>query len=350
VRSPSPSRGLASRCAFVSIIFAAGLLLPALPASAATLLPLPTFAEIAVDTQGEHVFVSGGSGSTSIVVLDYAGNIVTTIDSMPGATGMVVYQGLLYVALRDGAAIGRVSLAGLNALPPLELTGVTGRPTFITVAGDRLWFSVCDSNDGTFGMLASMGTDGSALRTYTDQGYPIFCTDVASSSDGSGSLFAADATVGPATLYKISFKKGNVKSVSSVRDPGVQGTDSVDDMVVTPDGSQVLIAAGYPYFLEAFSANTLNSVGTYPTGPYPTAIAVSRDGSKVAAGLWALYDPDAYVFPFRKQSPSLAYDFGEGLRVPPRAIAFDGTGTKLFVVTTTSSPWGAYPTLNILNV
>jgi hypothetical protein len=350
VESSSRPRARASRCAFVSVIFAVVLVLPALPASAATPLPLTTFAEIAVDTQGEHVFVSGGSGSSTIAVLDYAGNLVTTIDSMPGATGMVVYQGVLFVALRDGAAIGRVSLSGLNALPPLELTGVTGRPTFITVAGDKLWFSVCDTNNGTFGMLASIATDGSALRTYTDQGYPIFCTDVASTPDGSGPLFAADATVGPATLYKISFKKGKPKSVSSVWNPGVQGTDSVDDMVVTPDGSQVLIVAGWPYFVEAFSANTLNSVGTYTTGPYPEAVAVSPDGAKVAAGLWAPYDPDAYVFPFRQQSPNFSYDFGEGLRVPPRAVAFDGTGTKLFVVTTSTSPWEGNPTLNILGV
>lgn len=61
---------------------------PAAPAETTVRLNLKAFADMVVDAAHKRVFVSGGSGSSSVVVLDFNGNIVKTIGSQPGAAGM----------------------------------------------------------------------------------------------------------------------------------------------------------------------------------------------------------------------------------------------------------------------
>src|SRR5688500_14721064 len=80
-----------------------------------TQLPLSAFGGMAVDGAHQRVFVSGGAGTSSIVVLDFTGAIVKTITGQGGATGMVVDEssGTLYVALRDNTSISKIDTATL---------------------------------------------------------------------------------------------------------------------------------------------------------------------------------------------------------------------------------------------
>ena len=61
-------------------------------ANTATQLPFSNQngAWLTVDPAGGHVFVSGGPGTSSIVVLDYAGAIVNTITGEGGASQMAL--------------------------------------------------------------------------------------------------------------------------------------------------------------------------------------------------------------------------------------------------------------------
>ena len=43
-----------------------------------------------VDDAHKHVFVTGGHDTTALAVLDYDGNLVTTITGLAGPTGMTL--------------------------------------------------------------------------------------------------------------------------------------------------------------------------------------------------------------------------------------------------------------------
>ena len=95
------------RSLVVVLAFVAALTVSEAAAASVTQLPLTTWGGIAVDGAHGHVFVSGGAGTSSIIVLDFNGEIVATITGQGGATGMLVDEssGTLYVALRDNTAI-----------------------------------------------------------------------------------------------------------------------------------------------------------------------------------------------------------------------------------------------------
>src|SRR4051812_40349070 len=71
---------------------------------------------LAVDPVGHHVFATGHSGTTSIVVLDFSGNIVKTITGEQGASGMALDTAThtLYVALADVGAISEIDTTTLT--------------------------------------------------------------------------------------------------------------------------------------------------------------------------------------------------------------------------------------------
>src|SRR5690348_3715506 len=109
---------MANRLAIFLVCTVALLVGPAATAQAdsATQLPFTGGAWLAVDPGGQHVFVSGGPGTSSIVVLSYAGKIVDTITGQPGASEMALNPAThtLYVALHDATAISEISTVTLT--------------------------------------------------------------------------------------------------------------------------------------------------------------------------------------------------------------------------------------------
>src|SRR5437764_7169097 len=87
-------------------------------ANTATQLPFSNQngAWLTVDAAGGHVFVSGGPGTSSIVVLDYAGAIVNTITGEGGASQMALDPAThtLYVGLHDATAISEINTQTLT--------------------------------------------------------------------------------------------------------------------------------------------------------------------------------------------------------------------------------------------
>src|SRR5262249_36017538 len=120
---------------------------------------------------------------------------------------------------------------------------------------------------------------------------------------------------------------------TSAFDPG--SAENLADMVLLPNGSDLLTASGYPYFLNAFRENDLAQDGAYPTGPYPIAVATTADSSWVAAGILGIYGPDVFIFPAGGTTPLHMYDLGtsNGPYLADRGLAFDEVGDRIFVVT-----------------
>jgi DNA-binding beta-propeller fold protein YncE len=106
---------MANRIAILLVCAVALLVGPAATAQADSATQLPfantSGAWLVVDPSAGHVFVSGGPGNSSIVVLNYAGGVVTTIPNEGGASGMALNPTThtLYVALHDATAISERS-------------------------------------------------------------------------------------------------------------------------------------------------------------------------------------------------------------------------------------------------
>src|SRR4029078_9096364 len=91
-----------------------------------------------------------------MVVADYTGQIVTTLDDEDGASGMVLDGGLLYVARCSASQIDIIdtaTLARVDAIPISIGIGANDQHRCeLAEAGGRLWF---DTTDGV-GPLGSM--------------------------------------------------------------------------------------------------------------------------------------------------------------------------------------------------
>jgi YVTN family beta-propeller protein len=312
------------------ILLVAGALVPSAGAGTVTPISLAGFADIVVDGDNSHVLVTGGSGSSSVVVLGFSGAVVSTITSQAGAAGMALdpSTGTLYVALSDSNAISVIDTATLAETARLSIAPLTG-PRQVALAGGRLWFSH-DCGGGGSSYFASMALDGSDLQEYSGNGHPLGCPLLATSPADPNLLIASDVGSSPPTVRVYD---------ASTNDPtfdvmgGTGSSDDFEDLVVTPDGSQLLGAAGYPYWLQAFDLATLSAAGTYPTGAYPTSVAVTDDGDFVAGGIESASKNEILVFPFGVSTPVRGYDFGaSGTDLFEASLAFSPDAAKLFAV------------------
>jgi hypothetical protein len=323
-------RGLAALIAALAVAAAA---CPAALASSTTQLPFPGAAGIAVDGVHEHVFISGGAGTSSVVVLDFDGAIVTTITGQQGASGLVVDEssGTLYVALRDGTAISKIDTTTLTetsrfSVAPLSL------PTHLALAGGKLWFAHSCGQSGRG--AGSVNLDGTGVTDETT--LPDYCPMFATSPGDSNLLASGDAGLSPTTLYLFDVSTSPPTLVDSVRGPG--GAGNLRDLAFTPDALRVLMASGAPYMVQSFLASDLSLAATYPTGPYPKAVAVSSDGAYVAAGADASYATDVFVFPVGDTTAVRFWDFNSTSKeLVAGGLAFSPDASRLFAVSTNDS-------------
>ena len=296
-------------------------------ATTSTPLSLTSFADMVVDDDHGHVFVTGGSGSASVVVLNFSGQVVTTIMGEAGAAGMALDadNSVLYVALSDGNEIAVIDTVTLSEVDRISLSPAAGAGS-LALAGGRLWFSHdCSSTTSRFGSIA---TDGSDLQQYARGGnYPSNCPILAVSPADADVLVASGTGSSPPTVhvYDASTAVPAVTLSSSI-----SGSDEFEDMTITPDGSRLLAAAGSPYSVQALQLSDLSAVASYPTGAYPIATAVTAGGNFVAGGRFGASDTKIFVFPVGSSTPVRDYE----LATDPyeASLAFNATASKLFSV------------------
>ena len=163
-------------------------------------------------------------------------------------------------------------------------------------------------------------------------GCPVFAT-----TPGDPDLLATgDMGVSPTTLYVYDVSTGPPTLVKSTRNPG--GAGNLRDLAFSPDALHVLSASGAPYLVQSFLASDLTLAGTYPTGPYPIAVAMSDDGAYVAAGAAASYDKDVFVFPAGDTTPVRSWDFAStSKQLVAGGLAFSPDATRLFATSTNDS-------------
>jgi Big-like domain-containing protein len=335
----------------VAVLVAASIFCSAARANSVTQLPFSAGGWIAVDGTNEHVFVSGGEGTSSIVVLDFDGNIVTSITGQQGASGMVVDEstGTLYAALHDGTAISKIDTTTLTETSRISIAPLS-LPSNLALAGGKLWFAYSCQSGGA----GSIDLDGTNVTDQTT--LPGYCPTFATTPADPDLLAAGDVGLSPNTFYVFDVSTDPPTLVISASNPG--GSGSLHNLAFSPDALNLLSASGSPAMIQSFLASDLTLAGAYPTGPYPVAVAISGDGGYVAAGAWGYYDTDLFVFPAGDTTPVRSWDFNSSDKtLQPSALAFSPDASKLFAVSANNATGAGYlefrvytnPTLPLLN-
>jgi hypothetical protein len=277
-------------------------------------IPLPGFGGMLVDNQRGHVYITGGKGTNSLVVTDLDGGNQLTVGIGRGGGGMTLSPDgtKLYVALvdSDGIAIIDLETWAVDWYYVGTHNGVPTCPRDVAWAAGQLWFGWgCDSAP------AGIGRVDPATRDYTLGAYqadlrissaPLLAT-LPSQPD---MLIAGETGSNPALLFRfqvVTNQLGEPELDQRVMRWTAGG--SVRQLAVTPDGGEVIVPSGAPYYHPALSTADLTEVHRYPTTAYPNAAAVRSDGL-VAAGSDAAYDKDVYVFEPGGSTPIATYEFG----------------------------------------
>ncbi|WP_329133703.1 Ig-like domain repeat protein [Streptomyces sp. NBC_01476] len=311
-------------------------------ASAADGLPLdlPGYSHLLVDGPHGHLFVSGGEGSTGIAVLDFDGARVGTVAGEPGATSMALSAdgGTLYVALPGSDAVSAVDTSSLTETARYR-TGTSSQddPQYLAYAAGKLWFGYGAGGQGGIGAIDAAGT------VSLDGGGWYAAPTLASSPAAPDTLVAGDNYTEPSRVTVYDVSGGSPVLTATNADGGT----FVQDMAITPDGKDVIVASGSPYHHQVLKLSDLSEDGQYSTSYYPDSVAVAPDGT-VAAGV-ASGQPDIYVFPPGGTSPLHTYDVssqGGNVDLASAALGWAPDGSRLFAVAT--DVYDQHPVLYVL--
>ncbi|MEU9340434.1 Ig-like domain repeat protein [Streptomyces sp. NPDC048278] len=315
----------------LAVLFSSAAL-AATPAFADTsaLLPIKSTGDIVVDGAHQQVFISDPSNG-KIVVTDYAGNVVRQLTTnLSGVNGLELSadSGTLYAAVRDLDAI-----AVIDTATDTETTRYTvgDKPRSIALAGGKLWFGYGGAAEGNIG---SVDLAGDQHTVTLDQDNSWYSAPILDAAPGTDILVAGDQDTSPASLTSYDVSSGAAAQLAHIRTDG----SDVSDLQVTPDGKDVVVASGAPYYHQVYRTSDLNEDGKYTTTAYPNSVAIAPDGT-VAAGSFAWYDPDLYIFHPGSSEAVRSYDFpntghSSGAdTLAPAGLAWAPDGSRLFAVT-----------------
>lgn len=302
-------------------------------ADSSKLLPVRQSGDIVVDGVHRQVFVSDPSNG-KIVVTDYAGNVVKQLTAdLSGVSGLELSadSGTLYAAVKDLDAIAVVDTA-----TDTETTRypVGDKPLSVALAGGRLWFGYGGDAAGGIG---SVDLTGDQHEVTLGQDKDWYSAPVLDAAPGSDTLVAGQLGMSPATIASYDVSSGTARKLATTREAG----SNLGDLQVTPDGQDVVVASGAPYYHQVFKTADLNEDGKYVSTAYPNSVAIAPNGT-VAGGSFAWYDPDVYIFKPGSSEAVRTYDFpntgsSSGADTLAAAgLAWAPDGSKLFAVTENS--------------
>jgi DNA-binding beta-propeller fold protein YncE len=279
------SRGLLRGTTLLTVAVMVALMAAAWPAAATdtpptvlatTQLPLPSYADVAVDGTVGHVFVSGGRGTTDLVVTDLDGRLVGTIGNQQGATGLAVSADstTVYAALGDGDAVSAIDTATLTERARYPL-GAGTCPSDLVPAGGKLWFSYGCGQDGRIGSLDLRGPE--PVVALDQGGAWYFPPRLASASADQGVLVAGRRETSPTTVTSFDVTSGQAVVRASTDALG----GFLRDLEVTPDGTGVLVVTHEPDYPLVLSVADMSQVGYYDGSVGTTLVAVRPDGAVV---------------------------------------------------------------------
>jgi DNA-binding beta-propeller fold protein YncE len=308
-----------------------------LPATVVASTPLPlvafgwpaAYADLVVDAQHGHVFVSGGRGTTEIVVADLDGKLVGSVPGQQGAAGLALSAdgSTLYAALTDSDSVAAIDTATLTERGRYDL-GAGTCPSDLAVAGRGVWFSYgCGQDGGRIGSL-ELPPGGSPVVSL-DQGGTWYNPPLLESAPAGGAvLVALEYRAAPPTVTSFDVSGGTAAVRASTRlDAGLG-----QDLALTPDGTRVAVSTYNSSDTPVLSTADLSPVDSYDTPYLSESVAFAANGQS-AGGASDLVV--AYAVGENRKVWTFAENLGDsGLSV--HALAWAPDGRRLYALSTSN--------------
>jgi Bacterial Ig-like domain (group 3) len=314
---------------------------PAFKAQAATTvvtLPITQYSHMLVDPAHHHLFITSGSGSSSILVTDYSGQTVATIPNEPGATGLALSSdgSTVYAALADSDAISAISTSTASETARYA-TGTGTEPTYVAYSSGKIWFGYSAAAQGGIGSI-DPSTSPATVTLNAASGFWYAAPMVAATAGGE--LVAGEPGQSPVQLASYDVSSGTATVLAP--EEYLYEAANLRSMQITPDGKDVVLASGAPYYQEIYRVSDLSADGTYPTTNYPTSVSIAGDGT-VAAGTCCGYQANGegtneiFMFAPGSSTPLNTISFGY-VQLADDGAALTPDGSLLFAVTLASTP------------
>ena len=296
-----------------------------------TALPLTGLTQMVVDDAHHHVFLTGfspviayvGTNDSKVVVVNFDGSIEKSFTGLPGAAGLYLEaaNNRLWVAEAAGDALQVINTDTLTLGPSYPLGANADCPLGVAQAAGLIWVSVgCGTNGGG---MASLDPGSSTVTGFGSAGAGALLKVDPADTD---LVFTAGIGGNSITEYNVSTGTPSVVASSTGGTDGWANTQDIDPM---PDGSDVIGASGYPYYLDALKVADLSGDVQYVTGPYPVAVTVSSDSKFVLGGTTSVS-----VFKTGTATVYRSIDTAlTGWGIGRRGLALNASASKLFVVT-----------------
>ncbi|MFF5476871.1 hypothetical protein ACFY5C_05935 [Streptomyces sp. NPDC012935] len=332
-----------------------GLGTTAAAADTSSPLPISSYRDIAVDAAHQQVFLSDPFGD-SVLVTDYTGQVVKQISGADGAWGFALSSDsrTLYVALRDAGAIAAIDTVTLQETARYDTgtgAGAYAGPTSLALAGGRVWFGY--SLDTWRGALGSLDLRGAQPVVTRGQGLDMFrgSPRLAAAPQDPNTLVAAESDGNAAAVAVYDVSTGRADTRVQRVDPGPDGCESLQDLALTPDGRQVVLACAAAHYHQVLRTADLADDGIQTTNWSPTAVAIAPDGT-TAAGVYGPSWSDVQLFAQGDSTAYTAWDFQApseyaDTTLLPGGLAWAPDGSRIFAVTETSG--SSSLTLQVLN-
>jgi hypothetical protein len=283
-----------------------------------------TFRDMVVHPTTGQVFVAAGD---AVSVYSPTGALVDRVEDQFQASGLALNGNDLYVSLAGSGAIARISTT------TRDVTGAwtIGRTIFDTIAfgSGRVWFSHGTHPYGDVGSL-DPATGAITLGAITSNYWPLLRTSAARP----GELYVAERGVSPANV-----ERWNIAVSPPVRLAGTGFGDigsNLRDFRLSPDGSRITVATGFPY-----NYPEVNPVDLIPTGVvyegtnYPLAAAYSADGAVHVGGSDATHGFDVWVH--ATGIPTSVTQIELGFNLAPRGLGLSPDGSVLYAASASAT-------------
>jgi hypothetical protein len=319
------------------------------PAAAATItsvgLPFPTYSQMLIDPVHQHLFVTAGPGSSSILVTDYSGHTVATVPNEPGATGLALSSdgSTVYAALANGDAISAISTSTLAETARYG-TGTGTDPTYVAYTSGKIWFGYGAVPTYGVGSIDPGTTPATVTLNATNDPVGTWIAAPELTAAPTGDLVAGLPGISGLQLASYDVSSGSATTLAPLT--RFNNYASLASMQITPDGKDVVVATGGgTYNHTIFQVSDLSLAGDYPTGPFTATVSVASDGT-VAAGTTFPGAPgsEVYLFAPGGSTPLAIYNLGSH---PLIGTALSPDDSELFAVTlasvTVTPPSGGRP-------
>jgi hypothetical protein len=278
--------------------------------------------DVLVDDAGGHVFATYGD---AVRVYDLEGAHVATIPDQLGALELALSGRTLYVLAAGSPRVNAIDADTFEVEGGWSLSSFPNA-TSIDWGLGKLWFSYGGSADGGIGSIdPSTGTVTGQEVSGLYSGGDI---EVTSSP---ARAYVLDLGMSPSKIWKYDLSVSPPKFLTS--SPHSNACGNGRELALAPDATKAWTACGAPYKFNEFDPAILGEPATsYPATNYPSAVAVSADGTFLVGGTDSIYGLDIWFYKVGTPSTVRSWELGSSTTVVPGMVAASNGGAHVYAM------------------